>query len=42
MNYIGATRLPMPAMRTDGTVFPQTVDGQNVEIGVEHRGEEFV
>src|ERR1700745_4306808 len=42
MNNIGTTRRLMPALRTEGRIFPQPVDRQNVEIGVEHRWDELV
>jgi hypothetical protein len=42
MNYIGPIRPLMPALRTDGTILPQPVHGQNVQISVEHRGDKLI
>src|SRR3954452_13293569 len=42
MNHVRATRLPMPAVRTDRAIFPQTMHRQNVDVGVQHRWDELV
>jgi len=37
MNNVGSAGPLMPALRTDRAIFPQTVDGQNVEISADYR-----
>src|SRR5215471_20297025 len=42
MNNIGTSRPLMPVLRTEGRIFPQPVDRQNVEVCIEHRWDELV